>query len=107
MTRRAGDVVEYDFQADVFRGRFRLVERVGRNRWLVEDLEPDEAETNRILDYYTSADAYLGYHDPFGPERRQATPDEAFEREIAERRERAGRRHEIEFISAARYAEYF
>ncbi len=94
-------VLKSDFQADVWEGSYRLVERVpGKARtWVVEDL-PDSPETTaRIREYYATAEhPYL---------RRGESREEAAEREIAERAERAGHRSTVTFVSRERYAEYF
>lgn len=102
-----GDVRTWDLQSDIFHGSYRLVEHLGRNRWRCERLAPTEEEIDRILDYYTGSSPYTGYVDPFGPGRRVATVDEAFEAEVAERRERAGATFEVEFVSHDRWAAAF
>jgi hypothetical protein len=108
---KVGDVHRWDYQADVFRGEYRLVENLGRDEWLAEYLEPSDELIEEATAYYLTADpsswCAVGYHDPFGPERRLRTPQEALDAEILDRIERAGQTLRIRFVSAARYAEAF
>lgn len=105
---KVGDVFRWDFQSDVFRGEYRLVESQGRNVWLAEYLEPSDELIAEATEFYLrSANPYLGYHDPFGPERREATRQEALDEEILDRIERAGQTFRVELVSAARWAEAF
>ena len=48
--RRAGQVLTWDSQSDVYEGQYTLVERTGPNRWLAVRLPPSETE---ILDIQT------------------------------------------------------
>jgi hypothetical protein len=105
---KIGDVLTFDFQSDDFEGEYRLVEHAGGRRWVAEYVEPSDELIDRATAHYLhAAHPYLGYVDPFGPGRREATRQEALDAEILERIERTGRRFQIEFVSAARYAEAF
>jgi hypothetical protein len=104
---KVGDIHKWDYQADVFQGEYRLVEDLGKGSWIIEDLEPSDELIDEAYTSYFSPGAYLGYHDPFGPERRVATPQEAFDEEILHRIDRAGQRREIQFVSSARYHAMF
>lgn len=93
---RPGDIHTKDMQADHFQGRYELVAHRGGRRWLTRDLPPDEAEINRIIDYYAHNEAQ-GYGF-----------DNTAEKLLAEVEERSsGREMEVEFISAEQYAAYF
>lgn len=100
---KKGAVFQFDFQADVFQGRYRLVERARptatfkRNGWIVEILGPDEAEEERIRAYAAT---------PEGSNRASSSFCDA-EAEIAERKARAGERTTFQFTSSKRYHDYF
>lgn len=115
-----GDVREFDFQADVFRGRYRLVENVGGNAWVVEFLAPDDAELDRIVEHYANAEArgYLTapvwnktWAECVGAERpvvvRHKTHAEEMGEELDRRYEMAGQRTTMRFVSADQYAAAF
>lgn len=106
-----GNVLRWDFQSDVFRGEFRLLEHLRGSVWRAEYVEPLDALIEEAVAYFLSADpsscAAMGYHDPFGPERRLRTPQEALDAEILDRIEQTGQQFEIAFVSEARWAEAF
>jgi|SRR5579862_8018885 len=94
---QVGQIFRHDYQADVYEGRYQLVEfkgydRSGRELWLVEHLTDDEHSEQRIIDDYAGGHVSLGYVDPHGPGRRRATLDETFAMELAERAAQAGQR---------------
>lgn len=93
---RVGDVHTWDAQADHLRGRYELVEHLGGSRWRIRNLPPDDAEVDRILDYFARNEARGHGFD---------CTVEALMAEVAERS--AGREMEVEFVSAERYAAYF
>lgn len=97
----------WDLQSDFFRGQYRLIEDLGGGEWLAEHLEPSDELIAEAEAYYFGPDPYLGYFDPFGPERRTATPQEALDEEILRRIDDAGETFKIKFVSSAAYAEYF
>lgn len=102
-----GDIFTSDYQSDIYEGQYRLVEDQGNGNWVAEYVEPNDELIERVRVDMFSEHAYLGYHDPFGPERRIATPQEAFDKEICDRIDRAGRRFELRFVSSATYAAMF
>lgn len=102
-----GDVYKWDYQSDIFQGEYRIVENLGGGRWIIEDVEPSDELIDEVIHYYQQPGAYLGWHDPFGPERRKATVQEAIDEEILTRIDRTGTRREVKFISAAQYASMF
>jgi hypothetical protein len=104
---KVGDIHKWDYQADVFRGEYRLIEDLGKGSWIIEYVEPSDELIDEAYAYYFGPGAYLGYHDPFGPERREATPQEAFDEEIINRIDRAGQRMTIQFVSSDRYHAMF
>ena len=105
---KIGDVLKFDFQADVFRGEYRLIEDLGKGLFIAEHVEPSDELIAEATKYYLESESpYLGYHDPFGPERREATRQEALDEEILKRIDYAGETFRVELVSAARYAEMF
>lgn len=105
---KVGDVRRWDFQSDPFQGEYRLVTRLTGRRWVAEYAEPSDELIAEIQKFYLESEhPYLGYHDPFGPERREATRQEAFDQEVLERIERAGAQFELEIVSAAEFARHF
>lgn len=105
---RVGDIRRWDFQSDVFRGEYRLVKRLTGRRWLAETVEPSDELIEEARAYYLDSESpYLGWHDPFGPERREATRQEALDQEILERIARAGVQFQVEIVSAAEFARHF
>lgn len=107
-TMKVGDIHKWDYQSDVFRGEYRLVEDLGNGRWVIEHLEPSDEILEEIMqDYLYGLNPMLSYHDAFGPERRIQTRQEALDEEVMRRIDRAGERSEVRFVSAARYAEAF
>lgn len=104
---KVGDVLKHDFQSDVFEGEYRLEEDLGGGSWLCANVEPSAELIEAARVYYFGERPYLGYHDPFGPERREATPQEAWDHEILERIDRAGETFTIKFVSRAKWAEMF
>lgn len=102
-TIKPGDIGTWDFQADMFQGQYRFVEQTGRNEWIIEQLPPSEELIERAFQHYSSPGAYLGIHDPWGPERRDNTPEEAWVEEITNREERAGEQMKIRIVSRATY----
>jgi hypothetical protein len=110
---RAGEIRKFDFQSDVFEGEYKLVEKLEGNIWLIENLPPSDEMIARIEEVYRGGHMYLGYHDPFGPERRKrefANPDDvqaAIDEEINERRERAGEQTRMRFVSREKWNEMF
>jgi hypothetical protein len=119
-TRTAGDIHTWDYQADPFGGRYRLVEQTGPDTWVVEDLAPTAEEEDRIVAHYEDCEARGFSTTPIwdrtwaecsGDQRptivgHKSHADEMVE-EIARRTERAGQRHTIRFVSSERYAEAF
>jgi hypothetical protein len=105
---KVGDVLKFDYQSDVFEGEYYLVEDLGGGCWLAANVEPSAEliEAARIY-YFEDEHAYLGYHDPFGPERRVATRQEAWDEEIMNRIDRTGEMFKIQFTSRAKWAEMF
>lgn len=87
--RRAGEILTFGFQADVYGGQYQLIERTGPGKWLAMHLPPTEAEVEKI-----SADPYYREHG-------------GAERVISDRLQQAGETFPIRFVSAARYADYF
>jgi hypothetical protein len=81
-TRRAGDTGQFDGQADIWRGSYRLVERVAPSTWLVERL-PDSAETQAAIEAAEGADALAWRQGGYGTTMR------------------------MRFVSAADYARHF
>ena len=105
---KVGDTAKWDNQSDVFQGEYRYVEHLGGNRWMIEYLEPSDELIEEIEEYYLrSPQPYLGWFDPFGPGRREATRQEALDEEVMERIERAGRRTEIRIVSREPWAAMF
>jgi hypothetical protein len=101
---KVGDVLTWDYQSDVFKGQYRLVENLGRGVWRAENLEPSDELIEAARAYYLdSENPYLDWIDPFGPERRRATRQESFDAEILVRIENAGHTFEIQFVSAERF----
>jgi hypothetical protein len=119
---RAGDVYRHDSQADIWRGRYKLVAKVPgeRKTWIVEIL-PDDAEIiDAIVDYWAGQEAAGAPTSPVWDktwaecadgERPQVTGQKTHEQmmteELASRAARYGQRSKVTFISAAQYAEYF
>ncbi len=87
----AGQVLTWDFQADIFAGQYQLVERTGPSQWVAVHLPPSEAEIQSIRE-----DPLFGGDSP-----------ESAEEEIRRRFDRAGQPFPIRFVSAREYAEYF
>lgn len=105
---RVGEIHYFDNQSDVFKGQYRIVEHLGGRNYLAEYMEPSDELIAEATDFYlNSPNPYLGYHDPFGPERREATRQEALDEEILERIDRAGQTFRIQFVSQAEWAEAF
>jgi SOS response regulatory protein OraA/RecX len=96
MRMRPGEIHTKDAQADHFQGHYELIEHLGGRRWRTRDLPPDEAEIDRIIDYFATNEA-RGYGF-----------DNTAEKLLAEVEKRSsGREIEIEFVSAEQYAAYF
>lgn len=105
---KVGDVQKYDFQSDMFGGEYRLVEKLPRGIWKCEILAPSDEVIEAIRAFYMdSANPSLGYHDPFGPERRRATRQESMDQEIALRVEQAGDIREMRFVSRSEWSKHF
>lgn len=121
---RAGDVHRHDAQADIWRGRYKLIERVpGKPRtWIVEALPDDDEIIGAIVDFWAGQEADGGWTAPIwdrtwadcdtdAGERPQVigamTHEDMLFEELARRAERYGERTQVTFISAAAYAEYF
>jgi hypothetical protein len=104
-----GSVHSFDFQADVFRGQYRVVSFDDRTGvYTAEYVEPSDGLIEEARAYYLgSAEPYLSWHDPFGPERRRATRQESFDQEIIDRIDRAGQTFQVRFVSAESYAAAF
>lgn len=102
-----GDVFEFDFQSDMFCGSYRLVESLGGNRWIAEHVEPSDELIELIEAYYFKPGVYLDIYDPYGPNRREKTPQEAFDDEVLQRIERAGERFNLTFVQMPVWAEMF
>jgi hypothetical protein len=108
MTTQVGSVHRFDGQSDVFHGEYRLVEDLGKGLFVAEYVEPSDALITEAEAFYLhSPQPYLGYHDPFGPERREATRQEALDQEIDDRIDRAGRTFRIRFVSQEAWAAAF
>lgn len=90
--RKPGDIHTFDYQADIFGGRYRLIKSLGGGKWLAEHMEPTDEELDAIL-------ATAGQSSWDTPERVEA--------EALRRIEDAGTTFTIHFVSAARYAEAF
>lgn len=91
MRYMVGDIRKWSFEADVFEGEYRIIEVLGSDRYRIERLEPSDELIERATHYYLeSSRPYCGYVDPFGPNRREATRQEALDKEIMNRIELAG-----------------
>lgn len=95
---QVGDIRQWDFQADVFEGEYRLVEDLGGGRWIIEALAPSDALIDRVL-------AIAAGQEASGASWMSSMAE--VEREIAERQARAGEQMTVQFISSAQYAEAF
>lgn len=88
-TIEPGTIAHFDFQADIYRGRFRYLEPVAGERsvWLCEYLEPTDDELEVILN---DSSPYCGG-----------------EGEALERIDRAGQRFVVRVVSPAAWAGMF
>lgn len=102
-----GQTYQWDMQADVFQGSFKVVADLGGGLFEIERLEPSDEMLDRIEAAYASGNVYLGYVDPYGPGRREATPAEAAEIEIERYIALTGTRSKIRAISRAEYDRSF
>lgn len=95
---QVGDILTWDFQADVFQGRYQLVEHEGGSNWIAESLPPTEVEIDAIIatgaDHEARGFSWLG------------TIEEVMA-EVERRQTEAGRRFKIRMVSAATYAAAF
>jgi hypothetical protein len=121
---KAGDIHRHDSQADIWRGRYQLIERVpGKPKtWICETLPDDDEIIDAIVDYWAGQEAAGATTSPVW-DRTWAECDDAkgerpqqvgwkthcqmMEEELANRAHWYGHRREVRFISAAAYAEYF
>jgi hypothetical protein len=108
---KVGDILTWDYDSDVYQGQYRLIMDLGRNTFEAEHLEPSDELIDRVAQYVFNADpesfCAMGYHDPYGPERRLRTPQEALDAEILDRIERAGTTFKVEIVSRERFASHF
>jgi hypothetical protein len=57
---KPGDILAWDCQNDIFRGRYKLIAPVEgeRNAWVIEYLPPDDDEVDRMINFYASNEAH-------------------------------------------------
>lgn len=57
---KPGDILTWDCQSDIFRGRYKLIAPVEgeRNAWVIEHLPPDDDEVDRMINFYASNEAH-------------------------------------------------
>lgn len=84
---KPGDILQWDIQADVWCGEYKLVKDLGNNRWEIEILPPSDELLDTIL---ADTNPYCGG-----------------EREALRRIEDSGRRMTIRLVSSEEYARYF
>jgi hypothetical protein len=83
--RHAGEVRRFDFQSDIYRRRYRLVEDLGGGRWLVEILEIEDAVLAVMED-----DAQSGTYYPT-------------QQDILDEIDETGTTREVRFVSNAQW----
>jgi hypothetical protein len=122
--RRAGNIYRWDFQADVYGGQYKLIERVpGKaSTWMVERMPADDQTVSAIVDFYAGEEARGGMTTPVWDKTWAECDEAAGERpqrigwtsyeddmmaELARYEELAGTRMQLTFVSSRRYAEYF
>jgi hypothetical protein len=103
--RYVGEILRHDRQSDTFAGQYRLVEQVGRNEWVTEEVAPDDETVNEILEYAIAVDergatAWCFAADP-------VTGERTHDAEIAERMARVGERSTVRFVSHEQWAQAF
>lgn len=84
---QVGDVLQMDFQSDIYRGEYELVENLGGNTWLARHIEPSDEIFNAIL----------------SDESKYARGEE----EVLERIERTGDTFKVRLVSREEFAGYF
>ena len=121
---KAGDILRHDGQADVYRGRYQLIEKVAgeRNTWVCETLPDDDEIIEAIFDFWAGQEAAGATTSPIwdktwaecdedaGEHPRRIgwkSCDQMLTEELAWRESFYGHRSKVTFVSRARYAEYF
>ena len=98
-----GQVRRFDYQSDIFRAEYRLVEHLGGNRWLAEYLPPSDEAIEEILEG-AILEHDKGYeYGYFG----RGDKLELAEREIARRQADAGSTFTISIVSRDAWAAMF
>jgi hypothetical protein len=104
-----GTVLTHDFQSDDFEGEYEVIgfdEATGM--YTGRHMEPSGKLIAAAEQHYLHSESpYLDYVDPFGPGRRVETRQEAFDREIMGRIEKAGTEFTFQFVSQERWAAMF
>lgn len=93
-----GDIHQWDFQNDMFRGSYRLIEEIEPNVWEVERLAPTDAETDAILELAANHEA-KGFS--------WMSDIDQLMQEIDNRIADAGSRTQIRMISRAQFSSEF
>lgn len=117
---RVGETHRWDSQADIFGGQYKVIQNLGRGRWLIERLPADEQTQQAILDFWASVEARGGMTTPVWdktwaecgegeyPQKTGWTSyEEELERELARYAELAGTTMELQVVSRERYARHF
>lgn len=117
---QAGDILQNDFQSDVYGGRYKLIERVGPKTWVTEVLPDADDVIDKIVEFYVHEEARGAYRtriwnktwkECVGDERPEVVGEKTYEEmmmdELAWREQFYGTRRTVKFVSSAQYAEYF
>jgi hypothetical protein len=121
---KAGDIKRWDFQSDIYGGRYRLIEKVAGKpgTWVIERLGPDEQTIDAIVAHYLNVEANGWMTTPIwdktwaecdqaAGERPQqtgwTTPEQDMMDELARYEAQAGERTTIKFVSHQEWARHF
>lgn len=124
MTVKAGEIRRHDFQADIWRGRYQVIEKVAgeRNAWVCETIPDDDEIIDAIIDFWADQEAKGTQTSPIWsktwaecdeskgerPERiGWKTHEQMLTEELEHRAYFYGHRSKVTFVSSSRYAEYF
>ena len=80
--RQVGDVLTFDFQGDIYRGQYRLLEHLGKQVWRAEHLPVTDEQLAEMEKYET-------------------------EEYILSRVDEAGKTFEVRLVSREEYSKYF
>lgn len=100
---QVGEIRQFNFQADVYGGRYRLVKHLGGTSWEAEHVEPSDEEIDAIMN---DPSEYAGGGVYIMPDGSAVFPKGREETALA-RIDQTGARFNIRIVSAAEFSRHF